>query len=148
MDLKMSGNDTKAVLRECSAGTRMAIESIDGMIDSVENNELSQILTDCRRDHEHLGEKAEQLLSEMGENGKNPPPIARAMSWMKVNIMMNGDNPNPNAAMIAYDGCAMGIKTLAKCMNESPNAEGGATGIAKDIIKCERQTMENVQRFL
>lgn len=148
MDIKMSGNDTKAVLKECSAGARMAIESIDGMTESVENRELKQIIVDCRRDHESLGAKAEQLLSEMGEDGKNAPPIARAMSWMKVNVKMNGDEPDPGAAAITYDGCAMGIKTLAKCMNKSPNADGGAMDIANRIIKCEQETMVNVRRFL
>lgn len=148
MEIKSCDNDTRALLRECSAGSRMAIGSIDGMISAVENDKLRGLLNDCRRDHQRTCDEADGLLRRFGEDGSTPPHMARAMAWMKVNLKVNGESADANAASIAYDGCSSGIRTLSKCINENPGAGAEAMELADEIMRCERQTMEDVRKFL
>lgn len=148
MEIKTCSSDTRALLLECSAGSKMAIESVDGMISSVGDEGLRQVLSNCRRDHEKTCEKADRLLRGFGEQEGEVPVMARAMSWMKVNMKVNGEKADANAAAITYDGCSSGIRTLTKCMNENPEASAEAKGIAQDIVKCEKQIMEDVRQFL
>lgn len=148
MELKTCSSDTRALLLECSAGSKMAIESVDGMISSVDSDGLRRVLSDCRQDHMKTGEEADRLLRGFGDQEGEAPPIARAMSWMKINLKVNGEKADANAAAITYDGCSSGIRTLTKCMNENPQASEEAKGIARDIVKCEMQIMEDVRRFL
>ena len=41
--------DTTKLLRECDAGTKMAISSINEILEKVEDTKLSEILTKCTR---------------------------------------------------------------------------------------------------
>lgn len=148
MEIKSCDNDTRSLLLECSAGSKMAIESVDGMISSVGSEGLRQILTDCRKDHEKTGAEADRLLHSFGDEEGQVPAMARAMSWMKVNLKVNGEKADANAAAITYDGCSAGIRTISKCINENPGASPEAMGIAQDIVKYEKQIMEDVRRFL
>ena len=44
--------DTTKLLRECDAGTKMAISSINEILEKVEDTKLSEILTKSRNAHE------------------------------------------------------------------------------------------------
>ena len=45
-------NDTAKLLRECDAGTKMAISSINEILEKVENPKLRVLLTDSRNAQE------------------------------------------------------------------------------------------------
>ena len=46
--------DTTKLLRECDAGTKMAISSINEILEKVEDTKLNEILTKSRNAHEEL----------------------------------------------------------------------------------------------
>lgn len=148
MEIKSCPDDTRALLRECSAGAQMAVESIDRMMPKVRDDRLRQVMTSCRRDHEKYRTDAARLLESYGESENAPPAVARAMSRVKISMKLMGDKADAGAAEITYKGCATGICTLSKCMNKNAGADSSAESIAHDILKCEERTMESVRRFL
>lgn len=55
--------DTAKLLKECDAGTKMAISSINEILEKVENPKLNEILTLSRNAHEQLEAEIHSLLN-------------------------------------------------------------------------------------
>ena len=60
----MENNDTVYLLKECDAGSKMAVASIDDMLDKVQSDDLKKLLTESREHHEKLGNDLHSLLIE------------------------------------------------------------------------------------
>ena len=78
--------DTTKLLRECDAGTKMAISSINEILEKVEDTKLSEILTKSRNAHEELESEIHSLLNYHKEEQKEPDPLAKGMSFIKTNV--------------------------------------------------------------
>ena len=78
--------DTIKLLRECDAGIRMGIDSIEEVLDEVTGEGLRKCLADCKEEHEKLKSEIQQLLNQYQDEGKEPGTMAKGMSWMKNNI--------------------------------------------------------------
>lgn len=70
----MIHRDTVCLLRECDAGLRMGIASIDDVLEHVRSDSFREALRSCRRGHERLGEDVRAALGRFGDEGKAPPP--------------------------------------------------------------------------
>ena len=76
----MIEKDTIMLLRECDAGVKMGISSIDDVLSYVHNDELRQKLTDCRNEHDKLDSKVQYELERFKDEGKEPNPIAKGIA--------------------------------------------------------------------
>ena len=56
----MIQQDTIKLLRECDAGVKMGIASIDDVIDRVKQKEMRTLLHDCKKEHEELHDKIQK----------------------------------------------------------------------------------------
>ena len=65
----MIEQDTVKLLRECDAGVKMGVASIDDVRDHVKNENFKKLLIDCKRAHEKLGEEVEKALDRFGDEG-------------------------------------------------------------------------------
>lgn len=144
----MNDQDTVRLLRECDAGAKMGVASIDGVIESVKNQELHGLLQDSKQRHEQLGDRTAQLLSQLGDEGKEPNPMAKGMSSMKINMKMMMGNPDQQAADLITDGCNMGVKSLCRYLNEYPTAQQEAKDITNQLIGEEEQLARTMRPFL
>ena len=50
----MIEQDTIKLLRECDAGIKMGVSSIEDVLDNVTSTDLKQVLTECKREHNVL----------------------------------------------------------------------------------------------
>lgn len=85
----MIHNDTKELLKECNAGIKMGVSSIEEVLDNVKSADLKGILNRNMEEHQRLGSETHQLLNRYEEEGKEPNPVAKGMSWMKTNVMLS-----------------------------------------------------------
>jgi len=133
----MIENDTVRLLRECDAGIKMGVDSIDEVIDKVKGDALRDTLTRCREEHESLGDEVRGLLDKYHDGGKKPNPIARSMSWIKTNVEMTVDHSDETIASLMTDGCNMGVKSLSRYLNQYAAADERSKSIAKRLIALE-----------
>lgn len=140
--------DTIKLLRECNAGIKMGVESIDEVVDKVKDEKMKKLLTDSKQEHEKLETETTQLLNEYSDEGKDPNPIAKGMSWMKVNIKLGLDNSDATVADLMVDGCDMGVKSLSRYLNQYSAAEEKVKDIAKRLIKIEEELSEKMREYL
>ena len=58
----MIEQDTIKLLRECDAGVKMGVASIDDVVGRVRSAALKQYLLDCKEEHEQLARDIERAL--------------------------------------------------------------------------------------
>lgn len=144
----MVEQDTIKLLRECDAGVKMGIESIDDVLDCVQNDDFKQCLNDCKEQHHNLKDEIEQQLDQYQDEGKDPNPMAKGMSWMKTNAKLCMDNSDNTIADLMTDGCNMGVKSLNKYLNKYKAADEVSKDIAKRLINQEEQLAVDIRQFL
>lgn len=140
--------DTIRLLRECDAGTKMGIKSIDDVLKYVHSEKLRKHLTDCLEEHEKLSADIEKLLIDFDDDGKEPGVIAKGMSWMKTNVMLVMNESDQTIADLMTDGCNMGIKSLNRYLNQYKAADEVSKDIAKRLINLEEELLIGVRQFL
>ena len=140
--------DTIKLLRECDAGVKMGISSIDEVLPYVRSRELRKLLEECKREHEVLKEEMLSLLARYGDDGKNPSPIAKGMSWMKTATKLAMHDNDHTIADLMTDGCNMGVKSLNGYLNEYKAAEEKVKDIAKRLINLEERLAVDVRGYL
>lgn len=144
----MIEQDTIRLLRECDAGVKMGISSIEEVIDRAENQTMRHMLHDCLKEHQKLHESIQQRLDRFGDEGKDPNPVAKIMSDMKTSFKMGLMESDSTIASLMTDGCHMGIKSLNRYLNEYGAAEEYAKDITKKLIKLEQELTENLAPYL
>lgn len=140
--------DTVCLLKECDAGTKTAVNSIKEVLDNVQSAELMEILTASLKEHEHLGDELHGILDETGKSGKEPAPMARAMSWMKINFKMLTSPDDTTIASLILDGCNMGVKQLNEYLNKYRNADTRSRQITEKLIRSEERLGDKMKPFL
>ena len=76
----MIEQDTIKLLRECDAGIKMGVSTIDEVMDYVKSEKLKRYLNECKDEHDRLDVKLQKLLEKYKDDGKDPNPIAKGMS--------------------------------------------------------------------
>lgn len=147
-EISMVEQDTIKLLRECDAGIKMGAASIDDVLDHVHSGALKQYLTECKKKHEELKNEIQYLLNKYHDDGKEPTPIAKGMSWMKTSMRMGMDHSDQTIADLMTDGCNMGVKSLNKYLNQYEAADEVSKNIAKRLINLEEQLTKDIRKFL
>lgn len=144
----MIEQDTVKLLRECDAGVKMGVKSINDVMEYVRTEEFQQKLTKCRDEHEKLNTEIQNLLDRYQDEGKDPNPIAKGMSWMKTNVKLSMDESDGTIADLITDGCNMGVKSLNRYLNEYAAADEVSKDIAKRLINLEEQLAIDIRQYL
>lgn len=144
----MEYSDTVKLLRECDAGTKMAVVSIDEVLDKVQGQPLKDLLSESKEHHTELGNKIHSLLLEDGSDDKDPNPMAKGMSWMKTNMKLGMEPSDAAAAELILDGCNMGIKSLSRYENQYKAADQVSTDICDKLILIEETLATDLRAYL
>ena len=120
-------NDTILLLKECDSGLKMAISSLDEVLDVIKNQKLL-------KEH-HLQEKEPSLL-------------AKSMSWLKMNFKIQMNDDDQTIASLLFEGCSMGIETLYKYLHQYENASSKIKEVTEKLIEIEKELSQNIQNYL
>lgn len=144
----MIEQDTIKLLRECDAGIKMGVASINEVLQSVKEDAFKGYLAECRAKHEKLEGEIQILLERYHDDGKEPGAMAKGMSWIKTNAKLAMNESDKTAADLITDGCNMGVKTLNRYLNEYKAADERSRDIAKRLIHLEERLAADIRQFL
>ncbi len=144
----MIENDTIKLLRECDAGVEMGVSSINDVLDYVRAESFRQVLKKCREEHECLEREIRVLLSSYHDEGKDPAPVVKGMSWIKTNMKLMADASDKTVADLITDGCNMGVKSLNRYLNQYKAADEVSKDITKRLINLEERLAIDVRDYL
>ena len=144
----MIEQDTVKLLRECDAGVKMGVSSIDDVLDYVRDDRLRQQLNSCRAEHKQLEQEIRSRLDRFHDDGKEPNPMAKGMSWLKTNMKLSMEESDGTIADLMTDGCNMGVKSLNKYLNEYEAADEVSKDICKRLINLEEKLAVDIRPYL
>lgn len=144
----MIESDTIKLLRECDAGVRMGVASIDDVFDHVRSEELKQCLNACKDEHNKLSCEINGMLERYEDEGKAPNPMAKSMSWLKTNVKLGLSDTDRTVADLMTDGCNMGVKSLNKYLNQYKAADERSKDITKRLINLEEKLAVDIRGYL
>ena len=140
--------DTIKLLRECDAGVKMGVASIKDVLDQVKDPQLHQRLNRCQEEHQALDRELQKLLADYHDEGKDPNPMAKGMSWMETQVKLAINQSDATIASLMTDGCNMGVKSLHKYLNQYKAASEEAKDITKRLIALEEGLTADLREFL
>ena len=140
--------DTVNLLKECNSGIKMGVSSIEKVMPHVKNEKLKKALNASKDEHAVLGDETHKLLLKYGVDTKEPHPVARMMSDMKIRskIMMN--KTDKTAADLMTVGCIMGVNSLYKYLNEYTPASSDLKSLVNRVIVTEQILNEQMRPYL
>lgn len=144
----MVEQDTIRLLRECDSGVKMGTQSIEEVLKYTSSENLKRKLALCKEEHDKLGGEIRELLARYGDEGKEPNPIAKGMSWIKTNAKLVVNESDHTIANLMTDGCNMGVKSLNKYLNQYEAADEISKDIAKRLIHLEESLVSDIRQFL
>ena len=144
----MIEQDTIKLLRECDAGIKMGVASIEDVEDRVRSNDFRNCLTKCKDEHQKLKSQIQNQLDRFQDEGKDPNPIAKGMSWMKTSVKLAMKDSDRTIADLMTDGCNMGVKSLNRYLNQYEAADEVSKDICKRLINLEEKLTVDIRGFL
>ena len=144
----MIEQDTIRLLRECDSGVKMGISSIEEVLNYVKSDKLKNYLIDSKNKHKSITREIQELLDSYQDEGKNPNPIIKGMSYIKTKAELVMNESDKTIASLMTDGCNMGVKSLSKFLNEYEAASEKSKDIAKRLINIEETLAVNIREFL
>jgi hypothetical protein len=141
-------DDSVKLLRECNAGIKMGISSLDDAIEHVQSGGFRGLLVDSKDIHCQLGSETHEYLIKYNDEAKEPAPLSKTMAKIKTNIKGMSENPDSSIASMITDGCNMGIKSLYRYLNQYPAADKAVKHLAKQIIDTEEKLLKALRQYL
>lgn len=133
----MVDSDTRNLLKECNAGSKMATNSME---------QIHEYIVDEK--HIKLGEEITQLLEEYGADEKDPDKMAKVFAWLTTEVKMMFKDDAHQVAKIMMDGCNMGIQSVSEYINKYAAADDKSVELAKELVKIEEEFMKDLKEFL
>ena len=118
------------------------------MVEDVNSQEFQKLLDVCLQEHEKLRDEIQGLLDRYHDEGKNPNPMAKSMSWMKTEMKMAMEPSDQTIADLMTDGCNMGVKSLNRYLNQYEAADEVSKDITKRLINLEEKLTIDIRKFL
>ena len=144
----MPTQDTIKLLNECNAGVKMAVESLDEVLDKAKDEKLITILKNSLEEHKKLGDLTHQKLNEFHDKDKEPSALAKAMSWMSTNLKLFTGDVDEKIADLITEGCNMGIKSISRYLNQYPNSRDDVKDLVHELIKIEDKLVHELRSYL
>ena len=126
----------------------MGVSSISRVMPYVKNQELKSTLNASKDEHAVLGDEAHKLLLKYKAETKEPHPVARAMSDMKIRGKLMFSENDRTVASLMTDGCNMGVKSLSRYLNEYKRATNEAKSVANRLIGIEHKLNDQIRQYL
>lgn len=140
--------DTQQLVQECNSGCKMAIHSMDQVIEYVGDPKLKKLIEKYKYSHENLEEESSELLKQIGKEEKEPGIVAAAFSWLSTETKLVLKKSDNEIVKIMMDGCNMGIQSIGEEMNKFPDASKEAKKLADKLIRLEEEFMLELKLYL
>ena len=141
-------DDTIKLLKECDAGSVMAVETIEKVMDDVKSDDLHGLLEKSVRNHKKLGNEIHEQLNEQGASGKEPSMMGRASAWITSEFKLMVEDSDHQIAKLVMNGCNMGVQSLSEYINKYDNASSKSQRLANALVSEEQHLMDDLRSYL
>ena len=136
------------IMREIVRNTAMGAQSIDNIINHVDNERLKNILLEQKEVMEDFYKKAAAELSEQELEDAKTNPVQQFMLKAGVKMNVGFNNSSTHIASMMIDGYNMGIESVQKCINELRRDGLEIPPLASDLMKVYDKDIKALREYL
>lgn len=143
-------DSNKKLLNKIYKGTRMGINSIDILMDKVEDKELLGELAKQKSAYGDISLSAENALAQMGIPTHEGNAIEKAQLWSGIQLNTIKDRDASHIAELLINGSTMGIIDMTRKLRQYNNGMLNAEviGMANHLIEVEQGNIETLKGYL
>jgi len=141
-------DNTIKLLKECSSGCQMAMDSVKTMREYTKDSKLNDLLEAYGEKHRGLEREIAGQLGDFGKEESAPSKMAEVMAKTQMSMKMMMHPSDHEVAKIMMDGCNMGIQSVSEYVNKYPDASQESQDSAKKLIKIEEEFMREMKGFV
>lgn len=141
-------DDTIELLKECSNGCKMALNSMNQVLEDMPEDDLKHVIEMSKQQHEELDAEVARELADVGLCEEEPDTMEAAFSWMtgKMKLMLRDDQSQ--VAKMMMDGCNMGIQNITEAANHCNKASVESQNLAQKLVGVEEVFTEELKSYL
>lgn len=140
--------DSLILLQKCISGCKMAVKSMDQLVEYTEDKNLRHVIMDYKRKHDEILQKCAELLPDPYDKTDEPGIVSSTVSWFTIEMKMKMNCDNHNITKILMNGCNMGIQTLSEELNNHPDASEAASRMVRNVIHLEEEFMDKLKSYI
>ena len=118
------------------------------MLEHVKDKKLKELLEESKSTHEKLGDETHSYLMKFHDEGKEPNPMAKMMSWVKTNFKLGDEESDRVVADLITDGCNMGVKSLYRYLHQYKAADEDVRKLVGKVIEVEEKLIKEMREYL
>lgn len=140
--------DSVKMLKECNAGAKMAIGTIERVYPYAKESAFKDTLSEYIKKHEDIVARTREQLANYCQGGKDPNPIAQFMAKMVTKIRLKQDSSDGHVASMIIEGCNMGTKKLREYKQKYSGATSQSFDTLQNLIELECKLTNEMQSYL
>jgi hypothetical protein len=148
MDKHTAGKDTIELLRECNAGCKMAIDTMEQIRGYINDDRLMEMIQKRNEEHNKYEAESGKLLEKYGWDSKQQPKMAAAMAAITTDMKLLFNNSNSQIAKLLLRGCNMGIEALSGYLNDYTDADRESRALIERVIASEEKFARGLKEFI
>ncbi len=136
------------VIQNVYKGATMAVDSINSLLDYVDNEEMQNLLLAQQERYYKLKAKSKQELEKMGVTELEELKVARMMARNTMKIRMAFSRTKEKVAKMLYSGAGMGLEELSESENKLKRNGEKVPEIAKEYREMLVGNREELEKYL
>lgn len=139
---------TYEVLKECSSGCKMALNSMEQLAMYVKDQELQDLFCKYKESYKQIEKEAERLSEGELEKESVSEKAAETFAWFSAEMKLLINNDSAKIAEMMIDGANMGIKSITEKLNRYAEAERESISLAKKFERVCEKVIKDMKKYL
>jgi len=136
------------VLDELNKGCSMGIDSINYVLEKIENKKLKKILEEQGQTYEKISKEIEKLYSKHSDKEPHETNMMeKMMTWYGIQMRINDDDNESKIAELFIKGTNMGIIEGRKLLNNKDN-DKKTKDLIQEYVDFQEEYVEKLKEFL
>lgn len=141
-------NQSARLVKSMCETARMGAEAIGMLAAKTDDADFRETMLAQKAMYERFDREGEKILTEAGERVKKQGPLARAGTWMGIQMDTMIDNTPSHLADMLIQGSTMGIIEITRAKSENPQADKTAAALADAYLEKENENIEQLKGYL
>ena len=144
----MKNEEKLNVLDELNKGACMGIDSINYVLDKVENKKLKKVLENQAKLYEKIINKIGKKYSKYTDKEPHETSkVEKMMTWYGIQIRITSEDSESKIAELFLKGTNMGIIEGRKLLNNK-EIDKGTKDIIEEYVDFQEEYVEKLKEFL
>jgi hypothetical protein len=143
-----NNQNTAEILSEIYRGAKMGVETINSMLNKVNDNKIYDELKYQLRCYDEIANEAYGELVKRNQEPKDISTMNKLSAKMSVGINTMISNTPSHIADMLIKGSTMGVTEMTKSLNSYKDADPDIQSLADRFIKLEQDNIDRLMKFL